>query len=129
MGACARVLLRSWPGLLLLVLFGLTDRRNMHPSAHMGPFMVGALVALIGMTFGFNAGYAINPARDLGPRLYTWVAGWGNDVWTAADSYWWVPIVGPLLGALQTAPAPARSSPARPRRYWSRARSSHGEVR
>ncbi len=86
-------------GLLLLVLFGLTDRRNMHPSAHMGPFMVGALVALIGMTFGFNAGYAINPARDLGPRLYTWVAGWGNEVWTAADSYWWVPIVGPLLGA------------------------------
>jgi MIP family channel proteins len=86
--------------LLLLVLFGLTDRRNMHPSAHMGPFMVGALVALIGMSFGFNAGYAINPARDLGPRIFTWIAGWGDGVWTAGGSYWWVPIAGPLLGAV-----------------------------
>ena len=46
------------------------DRRNAGPATG-GPVLVGALVALIGMTFGFNAGYAINPARDLGPRLFT----------------------------------------------------------
>jgi glycerol uptake facilitator-like aquaporin len=52
------------------------------------------------MTFGFNAGYAINPARDLGPRLFTFLAGWGSEVFTAGDSWWWVPIVAPCLGAL-----------------------------
>jgi glycerol uptake facilitator-like aquaporin len=61
---------------------------------------VGALVALLGMTFGFNAGYAINPARDLGPRLFTSLAGWGGEVFRAGDGWWWVPIVAPCLGAL-----------------------------
>ena len=48
-----------------------------------GPLLVGALVVLIGMTFGFNAGYAINPARDFGPRLFTAMAGWGGEVFQA----------------------------------------------
>jgi glycerol uptake facilitator-like aquaporin len=61
---------------------------------------VGALVAVIGMTFGFNAGYAINPARDLGPRLFTFLAGWRNEVFTAGGGWWWVPIVAPCLGGL-----------------------------
>jgi glycerol uptake facilitator-like aquaporin len=52
------------------------------------------------MTFGFNCGYAINPARDLGPRLFTWIGGWGTEVFRAANSWFWVPIVGPLLGGI-----------------------------
>ena len=55
---------------------------------------------LIGMTFGYNSGYAINPARDLGPRLFTAIAGWGSDVFRAGNDWWWVPIVGPLLGGV-----------------------------
>jgi glycerol uptake facilitator-like aquaporin len=55
---------------------------------------------VIGMTFGFNAGYAINPARDLGPRLFTAVAGWGGEVFRAGNHWWWVPIVGPCIGAV-----------------------------
>ena len=47
---------------------------------------------------GFNAGYAINPARDLGPRLFTALAGWGPEVFRANHHYFWVPIVGPLVG-------------------------------
>lgn len=43
------------------------------------PLHVGLLVAVIGMAFGFNCGYAINPARDLGPRLFTLVAGFGSE--------------------------------------------------
>jgi glycerol uptake facilitator-like aquaporin len=57
-------------------------------------------VVLIGMTFGFNAGYAINPARDLGPRLLTFVGGWGGEVFRAGGHWWWVPIVGPLAGGV-----------------------------
>jgi glycerol uptake facilitator-like aquaporin len=60
--------------------------------------MVGMLVVVIGMCFGLNAGYAINPARDLGPRLFTAVRGWGWQVFTASNHYFWVPIVGPLIG-------------------------------
>jgi MIP family channel proteins len=86
-------------GLLLLVIFALADRRNAGPQAG-GPLLVGALVALIGLSFGFNAGYAINPARDLGPRLFTAVAGWGGEVFRAGNSWWWVPLVAPSLGGV-----------------------------
>ncbi len=58
------------------------------------------LVVVIGATYGLNAGYAINPARDFGPRLFTFVAGWGPGVFTAGHSWWWVPIVGPLVGGV-----------------------------
>jgi glycerol uptake facilitator-like aquaporin len=83
--------------LLMLGIFALADRRNAGPAT-LGPVLVGALVAVIGMTFGFNAGYAINPARDIGPRLFTFVAGWGGEVFRAGGGWWWVPIVAPCLG-------------------------------
>src|SRR5207253_1672286 len=86
--------------LLVAVIFALTDRRNNPPDAAFLPVVVGALVVGIGVAFGFNAGYAINPARDFGPRLFTAVAGWGADVFRAGHSWWWVPIVGPLAGGL-----------------------------
>ena len=85
--------------LLLLGIFALGDRRNAAPASG-GPVLVGALVVAIGMTFGFNAGYAINPARDLGPRAFTALAGWGSEVFRAGGNWWWVPIVAPCLGAL-----------------------------
>ena len=87
-------------GLLMLVVLAISDARNAPPAAGMGPLIVGLLVVLIGMTFGYNAGYAINPARDLGPRLFTAVAGWGADVFRAANGWWWVPVVAPPLGAI-----------------------------
>ena len=85
--------------LLMLGIFAITDRRNAGPATG-GPILVGALVVGIGMTFGFNAGYAINPARDFGPRVFTLLAGWGPGVFTAGGGWWWVPIVAPCLGAL-----------------------------
>lgn len=85
--------------LLLLVIFALGDRRNAGPASG-GPVLVGAIVVAIGMTFGMNAGYAINPARDLGPRVLTALAGWGGEVFTAGGHWWWVPIVAPCLGAV-----------------------------
>ncbi|MHB8972065.1 MAG: MIP family channel protein [Pirellulaceae bacterium] len=86
--------------LLLLCIFALNDSRNFAPAPSMTPVLVGATVLAIGIAFGYNAGYAINPARDLGPRLFTFVAGWGSEVFRAGHSWWWVPIVGPLLGGV-----------------------------
>jgi MIP family channel proteins len=85
---------------LIMIVFALGDPRNFAPEARLSPILVGLAVVLIGMTFGFNAGYAINPARDLGPRLFTWLAGWGDDVFRAGHGWWWVPILGPLVGGL-----------------------------
>ncbi len=85
--------------LLMLGIFAILDRRNAGPATGV-PVLVGALVVGIGMTFGFNAGYAINPARDLGPRIFTAMAGWGSEVFRAGGGWWWVPIVAPCLGAL-----------------------------
>lgn len=83
--------------LLLLVIRAIGDARN-NAAGNLGPIVVGFLVMVIGMSFGLNAGYAINPARDFGPRLFTAIAGWGFDVFRANNFYFWVPIVGPLIG-------------------------------
>jgi MIP family channel proteins len=86
--------------LLLLCIFALTDERNRAPAANLAPLLIGSVVLVIGMTFGYNSGYAINPARDLGPRLFTLLAGWGAEVFRAGSYWWWVPIVGPLIGGV-----------------------------
>ena len=87
-------------GLLVLCIFALTDRRNLAPPDWFAPVVIGTIVLLIGMTFGYNCGYAINPARDFGPRLFTAMAGWGSQVFTADKFFWWVPIVGPCIGGV-----------------------------
>ena len=86
--------------LLLLCIFALIDPRNRAPAANVAPVLIGGVVLVIGITFGYNSGYAINPARDLGPRLFTLVAGWGTEVFRAGGGWWWVPIVGPLVGGV-----------------------------
>ena len=86
--------------LLVLVIFGITDRRNAPAPGSLTPVVVGLLVLVIGATFGYNAGYAINPARDFGPRLFTALAGWGGGVFSAANGWWWVPIVAPCIGGV-----------------------------
>ena len=86
--------------LLVACIFGITDSRNSPAPAGLAPVIVGLLVVLIGATFGFNSGYAINPARDFGPRLFTFVAGWGGEVFRAGNNWWWVPIVAPCVGGV-----------------------------
>ena len=86
--------------MLMLVISAIGDARNNATLGNLGPIAVGLLVIVIGASMGMNAGYAINPARDLGPRLFTFVAGWGAEVFRAGNYYFWVPIVGPLLGGI-----------------------------
>uniref|UniRef100_H3DJL8 Aquaporin 10b n=1 Tax=Tetraodon nigroviridis TaxID=99883 RepID=H3DJL8_TETNG len=85
---------------LLLCVLALGDRRNTPLPDALHPVLVGAAVLVIGISMGSNSGYAINPARDVGPRLFTYFVGWGADVFTAGNGWWWVPIVGPCVGAL-----------------------------
>jgi glycerol uptake facilitator protein len=85
-------------GLLVAILFGVADARNM-PAQVLAPFIVGLVVVGVGISFGANAGYAINPARDLGPRLLTFVEGWKSIAIRATTATCGGPIVGALIGA------------------------------
>ncbi|MFJ8196554.1 MIP/aquaporin family protein [Streptomyces sp. NPDC096152] len=90
---------------LVMLVVAIIDLRNTGVKANLGPLLIGFAVAAIGMSYGANAGYAINPARDFGPRLFTWVAGWQDlalpgTLAGAFSNYFWIPIVGPLVGGV-----------------------------
>jgi glycerol uptake facilitator protein len=87
-------------GLLVLLIFAITDEFNLPPGANLVPVLIGLVVVAIGMSFGAMHGYPINPARDFGPRLFTVVAGFRNNGLTDGTQVWWIPIVAPLLGGL-----------------------------
>lgn len=84
---------------LTVFVLAVTDSNNLSVQGNMGPFIVGMAVAAIGMSFGVGTGYAINPARDFGPRVFTWLMGWGHNAFPGPFGYWWIPIIGPLIGA------------------------------
>jgi glycerol uptake facilitator protein len=94
---------------LLIFVVALIDLRNTAVGSNLAPLAIGLAVAAIGMSYGANAGYAINPARDFGPRLFAYFAGWGkvalpgtynNGAGFAFSNYFWIPIVGPLIGGV-----------------------------
>lgn len=86
--------------LLLFMIFAIVDDRNQPPQANLTPVLIGGIVTVIGMGFGGLHGFAINPARDFGPRLFTAVAGFRNNGLTDGAPVFWVPILAPLLGGL-----------------------------
>ncbi len=86
--------------LLLFMILAITDERNAPPQANTAPLFIGLIVVVIGMAFGGMHGYAINPARDFGPRLFTVVAGFQNNGLTDGSRVFWVPIAGPILGGI-----------------------------
>ncbi|HEV7933260.1 MAG TPA: MIP/aquaporin family protein [Actinomadura sp.] len=87
--------------ILLFVILAITDARNSSPLANLAPVVIGLLVVAIGMAWGTDAGYAINPARDLGPRLASFFTGYGSAFRDQYGGlYFWVPIVGPLIGGV-----------------------------
>jgi glycerol uptake facilitator protein len=86
--------------LLLLLIFAITDEFNLPPGSNLAPLMIGLVVVAIGMSFGGMHGYAINPARDFGPRLFTAVAGFRNNGLTDGVRVWWVPVLAPLIGGV-----------------------------
>ena len=88
---------------LVLGVLAILTPKNLNPThgwdVGFGPFLVGILVWAIGLSLGGPTGYAINPARDLGPRLAHAVlpiSGKGASDW----GYAWIPVAGPIIGGL-----------------------------
>jgi glycerol uptake facilitator protein len=109
-GAVAGPLIDQIVGTAFLLIFvvALIDVRNSAVQSNLTPLAIGFAVAAIGMSYGANAGYAINPARDFGPRLFAYFAGWGKVALPGSYSapgftfsdYFWIPIIGPLIGGV-----------------------------
>nr|XP_004543135.1 aquaporin-9 [Maylandia zebra] len=83
---------------LVICILAITDRKNIGAPKGMEPLSIGLIIAGIGVSMSLNCGYPINPARDLGPRFFTALAGWGMEVFRAGGCWWWIPVVGPMVG-------------------------------
>jgi glycerol uptake facilitator protein len=87
--------------ILLFLILAVTDTANSAPQANLTPFIVGLIVVGIGMAWGADAGYAINPARDFGPRLASYFTGYhGAFRDQTGYLYFWIPIVAPIIGGV-----------------------------
>lgn len=86
---------------LMALIMALTDDGNGIPRGPLAPLLIGLLIAVIGASMGPLTGFALNPARDFGPKLFAWAAGWGDIAFTGGREvpYFLVPIFGPLVGA------------------------------
>ncbi|KEY65706.1 hypothetical protein S7711_07533 [Stachybotrys chartarum IBT 7711] len=85
--------------ILQFVIFALADGGNTGAGALM-PLALFFLIFGIGACFGWETGYAINLARDFGPRLVSYMVGYGHEVWSAGGYYFWIPMVAPFFGCL-----------------------------
>ncbi|HLI08987.1 MAG TPA: MIP family channel protein [Ktedonobacteraceae bacterium] len=85
--------------LLVGLIFAIVDVRNQPVQANLNPLIIGLLIVAIGASFGANTGYAINPARDFGPRLWIAIVSGGASL-SVDNYYFWIPIVAPLLGGV-----------------------------
>jgi len=84
---------------LMIVILAVTDKRNNPPAPGLVPLALFFTILGIGACLGMETSYAINPARDLGPRLLTAMVGYGRDVFNYRNQYWlWCAILGPFLG-------------------------------
>ncbi|MCJ1390104.1 hypothetical protein MMC18_002962 [Xylographa bjoerkii] len=75
--------------LLMFVIFALKDDSNLG-AGKLFPLMLFFLIFGLGACFGFETGYALNLARDFGPRLMSYAVGYGGEVWSAGGYYFWV---------------------------------------
>mmetsp|Transcript_7606 Transcript_7606/g.12305 ORF Transcript_7606/g.12305 Transcript_7606/m.12305 type:complete len:273 (-) Transcript_7606:44-862(-) len=84
-------------GILMIAIIAVCDSKPVtvwHAAGY-----IGATLTVIGMALGANTGFAINPARDFGPRVFTSMAGWGGKVYSANQHYFLAPLIAPFVGA------------------------------
>ncbi len=85
--------------ILLFFIFALVDRHNRDaPGSNLAPFFIGFAVAIIISVLAPLTQAGLNPARDLGPRLFALLAGWGPVALPGPNGVWWAYVVGPFLG-------------------------------
>ncbi|KAJ6468052.1 aquaporin-like protein [Mycena vulgaris] len=85
--------------LLVLVVFAVSDQGNSPPPRGLLPLALFMLLLAEVVACGMNTGFALNPARDLGPRILTAMAGYGKGVFNYRNQYWlWCPTLAPLCG-------------------------------
>ncbi|KAK5798027.1 hypothetical protein VI817_004318 [Penicillium citrinum] len=82
---------------LMFMIFALKDDKNLG-AGPLTPLALFFVIFGIGACFGWETGYATNLARDFGPRLVSYMLGYGHEVWAAGSYYFWVPMVAPFLG-------------------------------
>lgn len=88
--------------ILMGVIMALTDDGNGVPRGPLAPLLIGLLIAVIGASIGPLTGFAMNPARDLGPKTLAFLAGWDEVAFTGGMEipYFLVPLFAPVVGAL-----------------------------
>jgi glycerol uptake facilitator protein len=85
---------------LMFAILALGDEHNGASRGAMNPLLIGILIAVIGGSLGPLTGFAMNPARDFGPKLFAYFAGWDYALTGAKDiPYFIVPILAPIAGA------------------------------
>lgn len=80
-----------------VLIFALKDDSNLG-SGNLTPLGLFFIIFGIGACWGWETGYAINLARDFGPRLMSYFLGYGHEVWSAGGYYFWIPMVSPFFG-------------------------------
>lgn len=87
---------------LLFTLSAVTDKNNGALDDRHQPLIVSFVIGLVCFAFSPNCGAIFNPARDLAPRILTWLVGYSSDVWSPINGYYWLTagLIGPHIGAI-----------------------------
>ncbi|KAH8169423.1 major intrinsic protein [Sarocladium implicatum] len=85
--------------ILMMCIYAMADDNNIG-AGKMMPLGLFFLIFGIGACFGWETGYAINLARDFGPRLVSYMIGYGSEVWSFGGYYFWIPMVAPFFGCM-----------------------------
>jgi MIP family channel proteins len=89
--------------LFVLCNLAISDNKNTRIDHTIKALFIGLAIYLIGASYAGNCGGAVNPARDLAPRIFLLIAGWGIEVFTMNNYFFWIPLVAPLIGGVLAA--------------------------
>lgn len=84
--------------ILMFGILAIVEHFTQDQAQFLAPFAIAALIVGIGMSFGGMHGYAMNPARDFSPRLFTALLGFKHNGLTDGSYIWVVPVLGPIIG-------------------------------
>ena len=86
--------------LFIIAILSVCDVRNTDVPHVIKAILIGLTLVIIGAAFGINCGFAVNPARDFAPRVFLVIAGWGSQVFTNNNYFFWIPLVMPMVGSV-----------------------------